>query len=132
MNANDRHYDFIATVSTLHPFSFTWKIVDSANASGTIKNTMKAERKGTVLHTSFSLGDVNLNDKTTSLFVKSKNVYKQFAYHAGKPVTMQLSEGGESEGMGTFTGNNDVEIKINGTPINVKEELVKPLVKLGM
>jgi hypothetical protein len=130
IDVNDKHYDLTATVTRLDPVSFSWQIKDSANASGNITHTRKAFKRANSIQTKF-IGGNTLLSKSTNLWL-SKKLFRHFTSKNGKPTHIRLKgEDGEAINMGTYTGNNDLEITINGATQTIKEELAKPLVKMA-
>ncbi len=131
VEANGQKYDFIVTVKALTPaLVFDWEMTDRADNKGTITHTAAAMLSANTMYNYFSPGVKTLDDNTTSVWL-SKNTFAGLM-KAGKGVMVKMNVGETPKKMGTYTGNNEMEILVNGEKETIEEELSKELNDEGM
>ncbi|TDH19719.1 hypothetical protein EXU57_22710 [Segetibacter sp. 3557_3] len=128
MDVSDRHFDVEVVVKSVSPFAYQWRIIDSANATGSIQHTEQGSRSANFLNAAFVPGDLSMNDNTSSLIL-STNTYRSAGKRNRKPFKLQLKQGVET--LVRTVESSKVQVKLNGQVTDLKTLRIKPVVKLA-
>ncbi len=129
MDVKEKHYDVEVVVDEISPFAYHWRIIDSLNASGSVRHTEQGGRSALFLNTDFIPGILPANDNSTSLIL-SANIYRSASKKNRKPFRMQLKPGVETL-VRTVDARSSVKVRLNGDSGSLKALTIKPVVKMA-